>query len=273
MSPLLQGLVWFIPSLVILLVVSLKFFDDDNGIFFDGLQDTIRGTGGGIAILILVAVVIKIENIIFDIRPLGIDVTWWFYQVEGVEHILYLQNHLSNPIIVHLSSLFYVLGLTFFVAFIPIFFILRRDINNFELFAKALAVNYMFILPCYIFFHVTVTSSYAPEVEPLLYSHPQYLAILQLINRQSNCFPSGHISISLTITLIAMYSERLNRLAVFGIIFTLLTAFVIIYLGVHWLIDIPAGVAVGVFAYWSTSTGRMDILFDTITEKFSNGTE
>ncbi len=273
MTPLTKGLLWFIPSLVALILIGIRLFDEDKKVRFDLLVNTAWKGRGGIAVLIMVAIAIKIENIIFDIRPLGADVTWWFYRVEGVGHILFLQKHLSSHYIVHASSLFYVLGLTFFVSFVPLFFLLREDTENFNLFAKALAVNYMFILPGYLLLHVTVTSYYVPEVEPLMYGQPQYLAILQLINRQSNCFPSGHTSISLTITLIALYNARLKRLAYFGILFTVLTVFVIVYLGVHWLLDIPAGIAVGAFAYWSTSTGRMDRFFNLVTDRFGTGAD
>ncbi len=85
-------------------------------------------------------------------------------------------------------------------------------------------------------------------------------------------FDRGHISIYLTMTLIAMYSARSKRLALFGIVFTVLTAFVINYLGVHWFLDITAGIAVGAFAYWSTSTGRMDRLFNMVTDRLGTGT-
>lgn len=187
--------------------------------------------------------------------------------------MVFLQEKLTHPAVIHSSSIFYVLGLTFFVFFTPLFFFLRDEKKMLELFSKCLAVNYMFILPGYFLLHVLVTSYYSPAVKPLVYSHPQYLEILRLINRQTNCFPSGHISISLTMTLIFMYSTRLKKAAYFGVIFTVLTAFVIIYLGVHWLSDIPAGVAVGLFAYTSVSSGRMDFIFDPIVEFAEKTTE
>ncbi len=266
MNPLIQGLMWFVPSLIILIIVSLKIFDEDGRVSIADMKKKFVKSSTAILILILIALAVKIENFIFDIRPLGTDVTWWFYETEGVAHVVFFQEHLTHPVIVHSLSLFYILGLTFFVVFVPLFFFLRKDISNLELFAKALAVNYMFILPGYLLLDVTVTSFYAPKVEPLMYGHPQYLAILRMINRQSNCFPSGHMSISLTMTLIALFSARLKRLGYFGVIFTVLTGFVIIYLGVHWLLDIPAGVAIGIFAYWGTSTGRLEPLFKPVND-------
>lgn len=273
MNALLKGLLWFVPTLIFLVIISLLFFDEDRKINLGEFKDTLIEARGGLFILALVALAIKIENLLFDIQPIGIHATNFFYNLEGVSHVIFLQNLLDNFYLIHSFSLFYVLGLTYFVVFTPVFLLTRGDKDMFVLFSKAFAVNYMFILPGYLFLHVTVTSFYAPDVQPLLYSHPQYYEILRLINRQSNCFPSGHISISLTITLIGVYQLRLKRFAVFSVIFTLLTAFSIIYLGVHWLLDIPAGIAVGMFAYWSTSSGKFDLIFDPLIQFFEKRTQ
>ncbi|MFW6040532.1 MAG: phosphatase PAP2 family protein [Thermoplasmatota archaeon] len=273
MDPLYKGLLWFIPSLVLLLLISFKLFDEDNKISLGSLKETLWEVRGSLFILFLVAAFLQLENRIHDIYEPGFRVTWWFYQVEGTTHIVWLQENLYNYFLVHALSLFYVLGLTFFVMLIPLFFIIRGEKDIFNQFCEALAVNYMFILPGYFFLHVVVTSFYAPEVQPFMYSNPQYFALIQLTNRQTNCFPSGHISIPLTMTLIAMYKAKLKRLGVFGFIFTIITGFAIIYLGVHWIIDIPAGVAVALFAYWSTSNGKMEPLFKRVIEPFERITQ
>ncbi len=274
MNALILGLSWFIPALVALIFIGLKVFDENNQVDFQKMRNTIWKARGGMFILLIVAIAIKIENTVKDIYPVGIKATKWFYQFEGVEHILFLQNHLDQIIVIHSASLFYILGLTFLVVFMPVFFLSRGDTDNFLLFSKALMVNYFFILPGYFLLHVEVTSVYPPAgVQKIMYSHDQYYAILYLINRLSNCFPSGHISISLTITLLVLFKTKLKRLSYFSIIFTIMTGFVIIYLGVHWLIDIPAGFLIGLFAFWSVKEGKFDFLFDPIIEFFEEKTE
>lgn len=274
MTPLMKGMLWFIPGLLILVFIGIYFFDEDQRVEFTSLKKKLWKARGGFFVVFIVFAFLQVENFIHDIHPPGFRVTWWFYSVEGVDHIVWLQQTLDNPLIVHASSIFYVLGLSFFVAFTPIFFILRDQFDVFEQFCKALAVNYVFLLLGYFLLHVLVTSFYKPdEVQALLYDHPQYNAIVQLTNRQSNCFPSGHTSIPLTITLISGYSAGLKRLKIFGFIFVILTVFTIIYLGIHWILDIPAGIAVALFAYWSTSEGKSDWLFDRVTEPFERWTE
>ncbi|MEF8832899.1 MAG: phosphatase PAP2 family protein [Candidatus Thermoplasmatota archaeon] len=273
MDPLYKGMLWFFPSIIFLIPLGVLLFDEDKKIDLYSLKDSLWDSRGALLIMILVTLVLKIENLLQDLYEPGFRVTGWFYRVEGVSHIVWLQENLDYYLLIHASSIFYVLGLSFFLSMIPVFFILRGETDLLKEFSKALAVNYMFIIPGYLLIHLVVTSYYAQEVEPLLYMHPQYNAIIQGTNRQVNCMPSGHISISLTITLFAMYRAKVKRLAVFGIIFTAITGFIIIYLGVHWLLDIPSGIAVAMIAYWAASRGKVDFIFDRIIDPFERYTE
>lgn len=273
MTPLVKGLLWFIPGLIILVVISFIFFDEDGKTDLTLLKTHLWNARGGFLILLLITLFLQLENFVHDIHTPGFRVTWWFYNLEGVGHVVWLQQTFYNHYLIHASSIFYVLGLSYFVIFAPLFFLIRAEPGIFDQFCKALAVNYMFLLPGYFILHVVVTSYYSPEVQAFLYDVPQYNALVLLTNRQTNCFPSGHISIPLTITLIAKYRAGLKKLQIMGFIFVIVTVFVIIYLGIHWLIDIPAGVAVAIFAYWSTSNGRSDFVFDKVTVPFERWTE
>ncbi len=273
MDPLQKGLLWFIPSLIILICIALVVFDEDRKISIRSLKTSLWDSRAALLLMISVSLVLQIENLLQDLYEPGYRVTSWFYQFEGVSHIVWLQENLDYNLLIHASSIFYVLGLSFFLVFVPPFFILRKETDILEEFSKALAVNYMFIIPGYLLIHLIVTSYYANEVEPLLYMHPQYDALIQLTNRQVNCMPSGHTSIPLTITLFAIFRVKLKRLSIFGIIFTVLTIFVIIYLGVHWLLDIPAGIGVALVAYWVSTRGKLDFIFDKIMVPFKEHTQ
>ncbi|MFP4608513.1 MAG: phosphatase PAP2 family protein [Candidatus Aenigmatarchaeota archaeon] len=275
MDPLLKGLLWFLPGVIILILISLFAFDEDGRMKDNAkhLKRSLWKARGGIFLLMLVFFALQIENLVHDLYEPGYRVTGWFYSIEGVSHVVWLQNTFNSDMMVHFSSVFYILGLSFFVSLIPPFFILRNEIDLFEEFSKALAVNYIFLLLGYFSLHVMVTSYYRPEVQALAYDIPQYRELILLTNRQTNCFPSGHISLPFSITLIALYSAKLKRLAIVGAIFTLMTAFVVIYLGIHWLLDIPAGIAVAVVAYWTSSTGKIDPIFQRLMDFFKNLTE
>ncbi|MEF8873404.1 MAG: phosphatase PAP2 family protein [Candidatus Thermoplasmatota archaeon] len=276
MTPLTKGLLWFLPGLTILILISLFIFDEDGKMRENArkVKSSLWKARGGIFLLLLVVLALQIANLITEVYETGFRVTSWVYKLEGSSHAIWLQQNLNNPFLVHSSSIFYVLGLAFFVAFFPVYFILRNEVDLFEQLSKALAVNYMFLIPGYLLLHLVVPSYHDPAgVEPLTYSNEQYNALILLINRQTNCFPSGHTSIPFTLTLIALYSAKLKRLGIFGIVFTILTVFVIIFLGIHWLIDIPGGIALALFAYWSTSTGKMDLIFRPLIDGFKDLTD
>ncbi len=273
MDPLQQGLLWFLPSIILLILMALIFFDEGRKISIRSLKTSLWKSRGALFLMILVALALQIENLIQDIYEPGFRVTGWFYRFEGVSHIVWLQQNLNHDILIHSSSIFYILGLSFFLAFVPPFLILRKETDVLKDFSKALAINYMFLIPGYLLIHLVVTSHHAPEVEALLYDVPQYNAIIQLTNRQVNCMPSGHTSIPVTITLFAMYKLKLKRLSVFGIVFVILTIFSIIYLGVHWLLDIPAGIAVALIAYWGATRGKLDFVFDKLIDPFEDLTK
>lgn len=272
MDPLQKGLLWFLPGLIVLILISLYVFDEDGKVRENAskVKSSLWKARGGIFLIFLVVLALQIENLINDLYEPGFRVTSWVYELEGTSHVIWLQQNLNNIFLVHFSSIFYVLGISFFIAFVPIFFILRDDIGLFEQFSKALAVNYMFLIPGYLLLHIVVTSYHSPGVEPLIYSNEQYNALILMANRQTNCFPSGHTSIPSTITLISFYSAKLKRLEVFSIAFTIFTIFVIIFLGIHWLTDIVGGIALAFFAYWSTSTGKMDPVFKPFMDSFKN---
>ncbi len=273
MDPLHQGLLWFIPSTLVLIAIGLIIFDEDRKISIKTLKNSLWESRGALFLMILVALALQVENLIQDQYEPGFRVTEWFYQFEGISHIVWLQQNLNHDVFIHASSIFYVLGLSFFLAFVPPFLILRKETDVLKDFSKALAINYMFLIPGYLLIHLVVTSYHAPEVEALLYDIPQYNALIQLTNRQVNCMPSGHTSIPMTITLFAIFKLKLKRLSIFGIVFVILTIFSIIYLGVHWLLDIPAGMAVALIAYWGATRGKLDFIFDRLIDPFEDLTK
>lgn len=259
--------------MITLIGIALVIFDEDHKISLRTLKTSLWNSRGALLLLILVALFLKIENLLQDLYAPGFRVTEWFYRVEGVSHIVWLQENLDYYLLIHGSSIFYVLGLSFFLTLVPPLFILRGESEILEDFSKALVINYFFLISGYLLIHLVVTSHYAPEVTALIYNRPQYYALIQLTNRQVNCMPSGHTSIPTTITLFAMFRAKLKRLSIFGIVFTVLTIFVIIYLGIHWLMDIPAGIAVGLIAYWIATRGKLDPLFDKIIGPFERYTQ
>jgi len=270
MGPVLRALIWFLPALVLLVIIALPLFDEDGKLRrnYDDFDSSLWKARGGILILSLVFLALQIENLIQDSYEPGLRMSQQFYSFSGVSHVVWLQENLANGVVIHFFSLFYLVGLPFLLAFIPTFFLLRGENDLFELYAKAVAVNMVCLIVAYLSFHVWIPAFQSESVLPLMHEIPQYEGIIKLVNRQVNSFPSGHTSLTFTLMLIALYKTELKRLAWFGVAFTVLTVFAITFLGSHWFVDVLGGMAVGSFAYWITSTGKIDPFFEPIMERF-----
>jgi len=114
-------------------------------------------------------------------------------------------------------------------------------------------VNYLLVLPFYVFFPVVECHAYhrSEPVTRLLLNDisPAVIAALRPTSGIDNCFPSFHASLAVTIALFAWQSRRRSL----GILMLATAALVIastLYLGIHWLSDVGAGILVGVLGYW-----------------------
>jgi membrane-associated phospholipid phosphatase len=115
-------------------------------------------------------------------------------------------------------------------------------------------MNYLLVLPFYIFFPVRECHVFSsPEGEGFVRLalddvHPAIMTILRPMSGIDNCFPSFHTSLAVTVALFAIRSGR----RAFAVVMTAMAAAIIfstVYLGVHWLTDVGAGIIVGVVAY------------------------
>lgn len=115
-------------------------------------------------------------------------------------------------------------------------------------------MNYVLVLPFYIFFpvrecHVFASPSGEKFVRLALDDvHPAIMTILRPMSGIDNCFPSFHVSLAVTVALFAIRSGR----RAFAAVMTAMAVSVIVstmYLGIHWITDVGAGIIVGVLAY------------------------
>ena len=113
-------------------------------------------------------------------------------------------------------------------------------------------MNYALALPFYIFFPVRECHEYPPAQESLRLLlndiDPAIMTLLRPMSGVDNCFPSFHTSLAVTIALFALRSGR----RAFAVVASVMTVSIIIstmYLGIHWVTDVGAGVIVGIVAY------------------------
>ncbi len=188
------------------------------------------------------------------IARLGRDYTADIYRFEG-GLVAQLQHALAC------LPLTWFLGFIYVVVFPCLVFVLifvfdhLRHRRGLAMVLIGYAVNYLFVLPFYLWlpirevFHYYRVDLNSGEVRLLLDDiHPVVMQAYRAMSGIDNCFPSFHTSLAVTMGLLAWHSRRRGFAA---LISSLAAANVLstIYLGVHWLSDVAAGLVVGVLAY------------------------
>ena len=182
---------------------------------------------------------------------LGLNFTELIHAIEG-DFVYYFQSTFENIYLNHFFAPFYLISYIFINYFSVIYFAFQKQ----TILTTKMAINYMVIyilsIPFYLFFPVDVTHSIVRDVNPLLYEYsPTLNEFFSKADPFDNCFPSLHIAIPFSLFLIIWHhrrrhnDKRFDRYLYLVIVVNLLYAFAILYLGVHWLIDIIGGIVVG----------------------------
>jgi serine/threonine protein kinase/membrane-associated phospholipid phosphatase len=124
----------------------------------------------------------------------------------------------------------------------------RPGIRPFRVFSFAVLINYAVCLPFFILFPVPERWAYSESGAMLLSDKwsSQLIEAFRPISGLDNCFPSFHVSLTVVIILVALLYRLRLRWSVAALGATIvLSTFV---LGIHWIADIVAGLAVGVLS-------------------------
>ncbi len=198
----------------------------------------------------------RIETSLRDRRPVGLQPA----EVDLAEAAMWLERGLSFE---HYESAGTVASWSFTIVYFGIFpvllittaviFVRRRDPRHFLLLAMSAAVDYALTLPFYLFLPVPERWSY-PDANAILLSDnvdERLIEVVRPFSGLNNCFPSFHVSLTV-IALICLYRAKapFRRTAVLLGAAVILSTFAI---GVHWLSDIVAGLALGIFSAWTAA--------------------
>lgn len=180
-----------------------------------------------------------------------LDMTPYVYAIEG-DIVLWVQEGFRNDLLDVILTHFYVMGFmtATFASFVyPIYFDDRHMADRVSL---SMFWVYILAIPFYLFFNVRVTGDYIPLMETIAYDlTPEIYNWFTRIDPFTNGMPSLHIGLPFAIWLtMTRWDEdgRWLRFRRFLVIFLALTAFSIIYLGIHWAIDIIGGMIVAIAA-------------------------
>jgi|GEM_PF-1160425 len=173
------------------------------------------------------------------------NVSWMLS--HGGEVIRYIQNRLEVGLITDIFIFIYVWLFTFIIYFTPIYLLAKNDTVLFKKYSIAMILNYLVLLPFYLFIPVSVASE-APStmLKPLLYMSTNWGKFVTSMDPLDNGFPSGHISLLLTTLLIlssSYFHRRYTHFMMWGLIAITVA---VLYLGIHWIVDILGGIALSV---------------------------
>lgn len=196
-----------------------------------------------LAILFFNKLELVIEHRMNDIA----DFTPHIYRLEG-GFVPLIQQLFEHRWLTELSVFFYVIVFPALIAVSIALYTYRKQYKLFNAVCYALMFNYMLAIPFYLFFPVSEVWSFHPDVKFLMQRvFPTFELEYRPLSGLNNCLPSLHTSISVTMAVLAGRSNN-----AFWKMFTKCSAafimFSILYLGVHWLTDTFAGLALGFVA-------------------------
>jgi membrane-associated phospholipid phosphatase len=202
--------------------------------------------------LVLLLAVLGVNKVARDVGPevswaIGWNITGVIYAVEG-EFVALVQS-LASPPLTAFFAFVYLVGYVFLLVFPFVAYLALPDQRFLKATSVAYALNYAVGVACYVLF-----VSYGPrnllpgQVESLLYvTYPRTQILTGAVNVNTNVFPSLHTSLSVTVAALAVQSrERYPGWSVLAAPLAAAVAFATMYLGIHWALDVVAGILLGV---------------------------
>ncbi len=181
----------------------------------------------------------------------GLDMTPYIYAIEGDLVVLFQDTFRAEWLDV-LMTHFYIAGFMF-ITYASIFYVTYFDDRWMaDRIALCVAWVYLLAIPFYLFFNVRVTGFYIEDMDAIAYTlNPEIEDWFRRIDAFTNCMPSLHIAVPFAIWLSFRkhdHDGRWNRFQNMTLGYIVLTAYAIIYLGIHWFVDIIGGMILATFA-------------------------
>ena len=156
-----------------------------------------------------------------------------------------LQRDFGSELISGYFKFQYMWVFAFFTYLLPILFVVKRDRKTLLAFTIALTVNYAILLSFYVAFPAAVSSRLPQEgVKPVLYSSAYWGSMASSVDCLTNCFPSGHVSLSFTALFVVGLAGREYRWLTIALgVSAVSIAIAVLYLGIHYPLDVLGGLA------------------------------
>ncbi len=199
---------------------------------------------GGVALCILFVDLVETNLDAEFSHGLGYDLTPFVHGIEG-DLVARLQS-LSTPFQNGVLSWVYAPGFVALVCLPPVVWLGRTRNRATAEYLTGISANYVFAMPFYVFAPVReVGWSQLTTARPLMENvWPGVTEMLRSASALDNCFPSLHVSCTLTVFWFALRHGPRSLVLVTGV-GALLTAWGTMILGIHWATDVAAGAVFG----------------------------
>jgi len=190
-------------------------------------------------------------------EPIKSTVGHWTDSVHALEgnFVLWIQTTFENDALTAFLNFHYLFVYLFLIYVTTVYYAYTSDRDMTDKVTMNYLLIYALAVPYYLFFNVEVTSSWIPGMDALLYHDGMYSTFYATHDPLDNAVPSLHVAIPFGILMlnylhvkqkgIEMKDWRHYRYHMFILINTIVFIFSILYLGIHWVADIPLGILVG----------------------------
>ena len=196
------------------------------------------------AILLINKLELKLEN---HFTHAG-DYSYIFQKYEE-QWLANFQLIMKNGWLTEISTFFYIIIFVTLIAASFVLYFIQKDKHLFYTFIYAIGLNYLIAIPFYLFLPVNEVWFVHPQVTFLIPEvYPDFETQYRNVSGLNNCFPSLHNSISLTLLFLSYKTDnKAFKWFMTGSVGMIM--FSTIYLGIHWLTDMAAGIFLAIIAF------------------------
>lgn len=205
------------------------------------------------AVLVLVLGVNKgLHNISQEVSwEVGRNLTGEFYALEG-EFVAALQATIPEEATLYFSFI-YVFGYVVLLVFPVVAYLFKQSLHDLKVTLIAYAANYGIGVLLYTAFIAYGPRNVMPGIlsAPMYEGFPEVMFLTSAVNTNTNVFPSLHTSLSVTVMILALMTRRsFPRWTPIALLIGSSVVVSTMYLGIHWLTDVVAGIALGALSVY-----------------------
>ncbi|KYK30632.1 MAG: hypothetical protein AYK22_03365 [Thermoplasmatales archaeon SG8-52-3] len=232
---------------LLLIVLSIILFFPKN--FFRNKVGIFKSIQKNYFYIIIIAGVVILHlievNLIdsYTTELVGYDFANNIKDIEG--DVVYLFSQFWTPILVYFFVLIYIAIYSFTLWFSPLYFLLTNNEKALKTLAYGLFLIYIIALPFYLFLPITNVYTYYDASSALETVIPSVESFFYSTTTQNNCLPSLHTAM----TILIAYSVSLTgnkKFTYFAYTIMILVIISVIYLSIHWLIDVITGAVLSI---------------------------